>query len=148
MERVIRNILLMCACVCACACSESINDDEPEIQLSNISGVWQQTAFLCSDGYFVPVYGLDAIHYEFAQADNSGTQTYIQYTLNEQGNKDISKQGTWEYDPQTQSAHISEPRGWNLDIHFTFGEKNNATLEIQGRTPNSSSTVKVKRLTK
>jgi len=97
MERVIRNILLMCACVCACACSESINDDEPEIQLSDISGVWQQTAFLCSDGYFVPVYGLDAIHYEFAQADNSGIQTYTQYTLNEQGNKDISKQGTWEY---------------------------------------------------
>lgn len=147
MERVIRNILLICACVCACACTTD-GEDEPEIQLSDISGVWQQTAFLCSDGYFVPVYGLDAIHYEFAQADNFGIQTYIQYTLNEQGNKDISKQGTWTYDPQTQRAHIDEPRGWNLDIHFTFGEKNNATLDIKGRTANSSSTVKVKRLTK
>lgn len=147
MERVIRNILLICACVCACACTTD-GEDEPEIQLSDISGVWQQTAFLCSDGYFVPVYGLDAIHYEFAKADNFGIQTYIQYTLNEQGNKDISKQGTWTYDPQTQRAHIDEPRGWNLDIHFTFGEKNNATLDIKGRTANSSSTVKVKRLTK
>ena len=147
MQGIIRNILLICACVCACACTTD-GEDEPEIQLSDISGVWQQTAFLCSDGYFVPVYGLDAIHYEFAQADNFGIQTYIQYTLNEQGNKDISKQGTWTYDPQTQRAHIDEPRGWNLDIHFTFGEKNNATLDIKGRTANSSSTVKVKRLTK
>lgn len=147
MQRIIHNILLICACVCVCACAKD-GEDEPEIALSDISGVWQQTAFLCSDGYFVPVYGLDAMHYEFAKADNSGTCVYTQYTFDEQGNKDISKQGTWEYNPQSQTAHVAEPRGWNLDIHFTFDEKNNAILQIQGRTTNSSSTVKVKRLTK
>lgn len=147
MKRVIRNILLICACVCACACTKG-DDEEPTVQLSDISGVWQQTSFLSSGGYFVPVYGLDAIHYDFARPDESGVYVYTQYTLDEQGNKDISKQGTWTYDPLTQRAHIDEPRGWNLDIHFTFGEKNNATLDIKGRTANSSSTVKVKRLTK
>ena len=147
MQRIIRYILLLCACACVCACTKG-GEDEPEVQLFDISGVWQQTAFLCSDGYFIPVYGVDAIHYEFTISNGSGEYIYTQYTLNEQGNKDISKQGTWQYDPQTQRAHVAEPRGWDLDIYFTFNEKNNATLDIQGRTVNSSSTVKVKRLTK
>lgn len=142
MERVIRYILLLCACVCVCAC-EKASEDEPEIVLSDISGVWQETAYLCSDGYFVPVYGLDAVNYEFAIPN-----IYSQYTVDESGNKDIYKQGTWEYNPETQCAHVTEPRGWNLDIYFTFGEKNNATLDIRGRTTTSSSIVKVKRLTK
>lgn len=144
----IHNILLICACVCVCACTQSDNEDEPEIVLSDVSGVWQQTAYLCSDGYFVPVYGLDAIHYEFAQPDDSGQYIYTQYTLDESNNKNISKQGEWEYNPDTKCVHVAEPRGWNLDIYFTFGEKNTATLDIQGRTKNSSSIVKVKRLTK
>ena len=110
MQGIIRNILLICACVCVCACTKN-GEYEPEIQSPDISGVWQQTSFLCSGGYFVPVYGLDAMYYEFEQADNSGIQTYIQYTLNEQGDKDIRKQGTWEYNPQIQCAHITDPRG-------------------------------------
>lgn len=144
MQGVIRNILLICVCACACACTKG-GEDEPEIQLSDISGVWQQTAFLCSDGYFVPVYGFDAIHYEFARPDDSGQCVYTQYTVDGQGNKDISKQGVWTYDPTTSCAHVVEPRGWNLDIYFTFEQSNNATLEIHGRTQNSNSTVKVKR---
>lgn len=141
-------ILLVFACTFMFSCTQDNEGDAPQVQLSDISGVWQQTAYLCSDGYFVSIYGLDAIHYEFARPDTTGTLKYTQYTLDELGNKVISKEGTWEYDPQTQNAHVVEPRGWNLDIHFIFGEKNNATLEIKGRTVNSNSTVKVKRLTK
>lgn len=142
MERMIRNILLLIACVCACACAKD-GEDEPEIALFDVSGVWQETAYLCSDGYFVPVYGLGAMNYEFAIPN-----IYSQYTLDESGNKDVYKQGEWEYNPETKCVHVTEPRGWNLDIYFTFGEKNNATLDIRGRTTTSNSTVKVKRLTK
>lgn len=147
-RRIFHAILLVFACTFIFSCTQDNEGDAPQVQLSDISGVWQQTAYLCSDGYFVPIYGLDAIHYEFARPDTTGTLKYTQYTLDELGNKVISKEGTWEYDPQTQNAHVVEPRGWNLDIHFIFGEKNNATLEIKGRTVNSNSTVKVKRLTK
>ena len=149
MQRLIRYILLF-ACVCASACSESVIEEknDPELPGVGISGLWVQTAYLCSDGYFVAVNAPDAVHYEFARADENGEFIYTQYTVAENGERDISKQGTWTYDAQTQSAHITEPRGWNLDIHFTFEGERDAILKIKGRTANSSSTVKARVQTK
>lgn len=150
MERTINKFAALLLCLVAtlvCSCSES-SDEEPEIVLSDITGVWHQTAYLCSDGYFVPIYGFDANYYEFANANDSGQYIFTQYTLDESGDKDILKQGEWTYNPQTRCAHVEEPRGWNLDIYFTFEEKNNAVLEIHGRTATSSSTVKAKLATK
>ncbi len=150
MERIINKFAALLLCIVAtvvCSCSES-NDEEPEVALSDIAGVWHQTAYLCSDGYFVSVYGFDANYYDFAIPDESGQCIFTQYTLDESGNKEIIKQGEWTYNPETKCAHVEELRGWNLDIYFTFEEKNNAVLEIRGRTATSSSTVKAKLLTK
>lgn len=129
-----------------CACSDSNNEEEPQVQLSDISGVWSEYAYLCSDGYFVDISATGYnMYYEFAHPNN-----FVQYSFDQDGNKEIAKQGKWTFDPNTQTAHIDEPRGWNLDIKFEFAQSSSdeATLYIVGRTQNSNSTVKVKRIKK
>ena len=100
-------------------CSTDTGDDEELIDVSDAPGM---------------------VHYEFATPDN-----FTQYIIDEQGQKDIYSQGKWTFDPDTQSAHVEESRGWNLDIAFTFADTEHATMTIKGRTPQSNIIIKTKR---
>lgn len=141
-----RYIILLFVCLLSASCSkDTLENEEPQIVLSDISGVWSEYAYKCSDGYFVDISDTGYnMYYEFARPDK-----FTQYNIDENGNKEIAKQGTWTYNPETKIAHIEEPRGWNLDITFSFTESDdmyyNAILDIKGRTPASCSTIKAKR---
>lgn len=141
----IKFILLAAITMIFFACSKSDINEEPEIVLSDISGVWSEYAYLCSDGYFVDISDTGYnMYYEFARPN-----IFTQYSLDENGEKVIEKQGEWVYYPETRIAHIEEPRGWNLDISFTFidsGMTFHAIMDIKGRTNNSSSTIKAKKI--
>lgn len=138
-------IVLLCVCLLSFSCSKDTTEsEEPQIALYDISGVWSEYAYKCSDGYFVDISDTGYnMYYEFVRPDK-----FMQYNIDENGNKDIVKQGTWTYNPETKVAHIEEPRGWNLDITFSFIESDdmyyNAILDIKGRTPQSSSIIKAK----
>ena len=121
-------------------CSSS-DDDTPDVALSDISGVWLEYAYLCSDGYFVDISDTgDCIYFDFARPN-----TFNQYTIND-GQKEMSMQGTWTFNPETSMASIKEPRGWDLEISFTFKDANDATLYIKGKTDNQTRTIKAKRI--
>lgn len=141
----IKLILITAITMALFACSKSNINEEPETILSDISGVWSEYAYLCSDGYFVDIYDTGYnMYYEFARPN-----IFTQYSLNENGEKVIEKQGEWVYNPETRIAHIEEPHGWNLDISFTFidlGMTFHAIMDIKGRTNNSSSTIKAKKI--
>lgn len=137
-------LILALLCVLSVSCSkETLENEAPETVLSDIAGTWLQYAYLCSDGYFVDISDTGYnMHYEFTYPN-----TFTQYTVNEAGEKDIITQGEWVYNAETRVAHITEPKGWNLDIAFDFGVWDDsyiATMKIKGRTPTSSSTIKAK----
>lgn len=48
----IKLILITAITMALFACSKSNINEEPETILSDISGVWSEYAYLCSDGYF------------------------------------------------------------------------------------------------
>lgn len=147
MGKVIKMFFCVVLALCANSCSNTNDiEDEPQIVLSDISGVWLEYAYFCSDGYFVDISDTGYnMYYEFDVPN-----TFMQYTVDEDGVKHIKTQGEWTYDPQTQIAHIKEPRGWNLDIKFSFENVSNggdsATMIIKGRTDISSSIIKAKRI--
>ena len=123
-----------------CGCTSSV-DETPDVALSDISGVWLEYAYLCSDGYFVDISDTgDCIYYDFSHPN-----TFNQYTIND-GQKEMSMQGTWTFTPETSMAIIKEPRGWDLTISFTFKDANDATLYIIGKTDNQTRTIKAKRI--
>ena len=133
MQKVIQYIFLISAFILV-GCSKSDGELEPDTKLSTVAGTWLEYAYLNSDGYF-------AIPNQFTQ-----------YTINENGERDILHTGLWFYSVESQLISIKEERGWNLDISVEFdnGIQNDglchATFDIKGRTPNQSSTVKVKRI--
>lgn len=123
-----------------CGCTSSV-DETPDVALSDISGVWLEYAYLCSDGYFVDISDTgDCIYYDFSHPN-----TFNQYTIID-GQKEMSMQGTWTFTPETSMAIIKEPRGWDLTISFTFKDANDATLYIIGKTDNQTRTIKAKRI--
>ena len=133
--------LVLLATIMAGCSTDTGNDEEPKTLLCDISGVWVEYAYL-SDGVFIDVSDAPGmVHYEFAIPDN-----FTQYIIDEQGQKDICSQGKWTFDPDTQSAHVEESRGWNLDIAFTFADTEHATMTIKGRTPQSNIIIKAKRM--
>ena len=128
----------------ACSCSSSLNDggdDEPQVVLYDISGTWTEYAYKCSDGYFVDISGTGFV-YEFARPD-----AFTKYQIKD-GKNEILTQGKWTYHPETRTAEIKEPRGWDLTIKFDFSVNENATLYIIGKTANQNQTIKVKRTSK
>lgn len=132
--------LVLLATIMAGCSNDTGNDEEPKTLLRDISGVWVEYAYL-SDGLFIDVSDAPGlVHYEFAISDN-----FTKYIIDEQGQKDIYSQGKWTFDPYTQSAHVEESRGWNLDIAFTFEDTEHATMFIKGRTQQSNIIVKAKR---
>ncbi|MBR8725486.1 MAG: hypothetical protein MR982_03300 [Bacteroides pyogenes] len=142
--KILRTFILICACVCVCACSSN-EDEQPETQLSDISGVWIEYAYLCSGGYFVDISGDENMRYEFERPNK-----FTKYTIDKTMFKDVYTQGEWTFDAKKGVAYVTEPRGWNLEIRFTFlpvedGEYK-ARLDIKGKTNTSSSIVKVKRI--
>lgn len=139
----IKFILIAAITMMLFACSKSDINEEPGTVLSDISGVWSEYAYLCSDGYFVDISGTGYnMYYEFAIPNK-----FMQYTVNDAGEREIIKQGEWVYNTETNVAHVTEPQGWNLDITFNFGVLDDsyiATMKIKGRTPTSSSTIKAR----
>ncbi|MBQ4532984.1 MAG: hypothetical protein IJA24_07090 [Alistipes sp.] len=135
MERVIRNILLMCACVCACACSKD-GEDEPQddFTYTRIVGKWETTSYYTSGGYFVP--SMIDEYFEFTKG-----QTYTH------SNDGTVRTGTYFFDPDNNRLHCEESKGWNLEINVSFESDNKATFDITGRTPNQSKIIKVERKT-
>ena len=138
-------LALLCALSVSCSKDNTLDNEEPQTVLSDIAGTWFQYAYLCSDGYFVDISDTgDCAYYEFAYPN-----IFTQYTVNESGEKEIIKQGEWVYNAETKITHITEPKGWNVDIAFDFGVLNDsyiATMKIKGRTQNSSSTIKARLL--
>ena len=139
-------LCIMATIMCACSNNDVISEEEPETVLANVNGTWLEYAYLCSDGYFVDISDTDYnMYYDFAMPN-----IFTQYTIDKDGNKNIEKKGEWTYNPQTRIAHITEPRGWNLDITFSFGNDETgaytAIMDIKGRTPTSSATIKAKRI--
>lgn len=135
-------LILVLLCVLFVSCSkEASENEEPETVLSDVAGTWLQYAYLCSDGYFVDISDTgDEMLYEFVHPN-----TFTQYTVKETGEREIIAHGEWAYNAETRVAHITEPKGWNLDITFDFGVLNDsyiATMKIKGRT--SSSTIKAR----
>ena len=122
--------------------SETGGDEErkPTTMLSDISGVWVEYAYLCADGYFVDISGTG--YDVFFDFDFNGT--FTKYTVDSYGHKEMVTQGKWVFDANNQTAHIEEPKGWNLDVYFSFSDIDNATMTIKGRS--SSETIKAKKL--
>lgn len=150
MQRVIQYIFIICAFALSfSSCSKSSEEDEePQTKLSTIAGTWLEYAYLNSDGYFTDISNTGYnMYYEFAIPNK-----FTQYSINENGEKEISHTGTWGYSAESQHVYIEEERGWNLDISVEFDNdiKNDglfhATFDIKGRTPNQSSIIKVKRI--
>lgn len=150
MQRVIQYIFIICAFALSfSSCSKSSEEDEePQTKLSTIAGTWLEYAYLNSDGYFTDISNTGYnMYYEFAIPNK-----FTQYSINENGEKEISHTGTWGYSAESQHVYIEEERGWNLDISVEFDNdiKNDglyhAIFDIKGRTPNQSSTIKVKRI--
>ena len=147
MQKVIQYIFLISAFILV-GCSKSDGDLEPDTKLSTVAGTWLEYAYLNSDGYFTDISDTGYnVYYEFAIPNQ-----FTQYTINENGERDILHTGLWFYSVESQLISIKEERGWNLDISVEFdnGIQNDglchATFDIKGRTPNQSSTVKVKRI--
>lgn len=138
----IKFILIAAITMVLFACSKSDINEEPETILSDISGVWSEYAYLCSDGYFVDISDTGYnMYYEFARPD-----AFTKYQIKD-GEKEILTQGKWTYNPGTRTAEIKEPRGWDLTIKFDFAMLNGsyiATMKIKGRTPTSNSTIKAR----
>lgn len=150
MQRVIQYIFIICAFTLSfSSCSKSNEEDEePQTKLSTIAGTWFQYAYLNSGGYFTDISDTGYnMYYEFAQPNQ-----FTQYTIDVNGEKEIIHKGIWSYSAESQHIFIKEERGWNLDISVEFDNdvKNDdlyhATFDIKGRTPNQSSTIKVKRI--
>lgn len=150
MKRLIQNLFFVLVCVLPfSSCSTSDNEPEqPESESLDISGVWLEYAYMSSGGYFVDISDTGYnVYYDFEKPN-----TFTRYEIDENGNRDITKQGTWTFDPKTNVAFVEEPRGWNLEIKFTVlpneDGQETARLDIKGRTENSSSIVKAKRISK
>lgn len=123
-----------------CGCSSSDNEEQPT-QSHDITGVWLEYAYLCSDGYFVGISDTGYnMYYEFLQPN-----IFNQYEIVD-GDKVYHTQGTWTFNTETNTASIKEPRGWDLTISFTFKDANDATLYIIGKTENQTGTIKAKRI--
>lgn len=147
MQRMIQYLLFACMVLSLPSCSKS-DEEEPQIKLSTVAGTWLEYAYLNSGGYFTDISDTGYnMYYEFAIPNQ-----FTQYSINEKGEKEISHTGTWSYSTESQRIYIEEERGWDLDISVEFdnGAKNDglvhATFDIKGRTPISSSTIKVKRI--
>ncbi|MCM1165150.1 MAG: hypothetical protein NC110_00015 [Ruminococcus sp.] len=141
MNKIFTWVVLACACIAMCACSsDNASEDEPAVVLSTIAGQWDVTAY--KDGStFYP-----ATNPEYYLFEPNGAFTHIyEHTV------DLvdTTTGQYTYDPKTQSIHVDEPRGWNLDINVQFlsdtdgGYK--AIFDVKGRTPIQSKTVRVQR---
>ena len=145
MQKLLKIYWITLALLCLqmlCGCSSS-DDEEQPTQPHDITGVWLEYAYLCSDGYFVDLSNTGYnMYYEFVQPN-----VFNQYEIND-GNKDYHTQGTWTFNTETNTASIKEPRGWNLDIRFEFISDNDATLHITGRTTTSNKTIKARRINK
>lgn len=125
-----------------CGCSSSDNEEQPT-QPHDITGVWLEYAYLCSDGYFVDISDTGYnMYYEFLKPN-----IFNQYTILD-GVKDYHTQGTWTFDNISNVAKVIEPRGWNLNIRFEFISDNDATLYITGRTTTSNNIIKARRINK
>lgn len=124
------------------SCTKAEDEPEPSFDYSDISGVWYQYAYKCSDGYFVNIEGngLDE-YYSFGH-----TGEFEHYGIMADGQKDIHTTGKYTYNPQTHEIHVDEPRGWNLDINVVFDGENTAVFNIKGRTNNQSSTIRVRKI--
>lgn len=138
-------LMLLASMMAGCS-SDNVADDEAQVILWDISGIWVEYAYL-SDGIFFDISDAHAVtHYDFAVTNNPDNPfAFTQYTIDENGQKDIQSQGEWTFDMETQTAHVEESRGWNLDIAFAFSETDDATMTIKGRTSNSNRTIKAKR---
>ena len=147
MQKVIQYIFLISAFILV-GCSKSDGELEPDTELYTITGTWFEYAYLNSDGYFTDISDTGYnVYYEFAIPNQ-----FTQYTINENGERDILHTGLWTYSADSQHILIEEEHGWNLDISVEFDNdiKNDglyhAIFDIKGRTPNQSSIVKVKRI--
>lgn len=150
MKNTIQHIFFAFAC-CALllsSCSKSEDETEqPQTILSTVAGTWLEYAYLNSDGYFTDISGTGYnMYYEFAIPDQ-----FLQYTIDENGEKDVLHKGVWTYSAESQKVHIEEERGWNMDITVEYNNElgngiYTAVFDIKGRTQVQSSTVKVKRI--
>lgn len=141
-------IAITCCILLFSSCSKSDNEPElPQTALSTIAGTWLEYAYLNSDGYFTDISDTGYnMYYEFAIPDQ-----FMQYTIDEKGEKDILHKGTWTYSTELKTVHVEEERGWNLDISVEYNNElgnglYTAVFDIKGRTQVQSSTVKVKRI--
>ena len=145
MQKLLKIYWIALALICLqmlCCCSSSDNEEQPT-QPHDITGVWLEYAYLCSDGYFVDISNTGYnMYYEFVQPN-----IFNQYEIID-GDKNYHTQGTWTFDNISNVAKVIEPRGWNLDIRFEFISDNDATLHITGRTTTSNMTIKARRINK
>lgn len=145
MQKLLKIYWIALALICLqmlCGCSSSDNEEQPTPP-HDITGVWLEYAYLCSDGYFVGLSDTGYnMYYEFLQPN-----IFNQYDIVD-GDTVYHKQGTWTFDNISNVAKVIEPRGWNLDIRFEFISDNDATLHITGRTNTSNMTIKARRINK
>lgn len=145
MQKLLKIYWITPALICLqmlCGCSSSDNEEQPT-QPHDITGVWLEYAYLCSDGYFVDISDTGYnMYYEFLKPN-----IFNQYTILD-GDKDYHTQGTWTFDNISNVAKVIEPRGWNLNIRFEFISDNDATLYITGRTTTSNKIIKARRINK
>lgn len=134
-------VLLVGLCGGACSSSTDDSDDEPTVVLSTIAGRWNVTAY--QDGtHFIPATNPE--YYNFTP-DGDFTHVY-------EHTPDLidTTTGRYTYDPEKQSIHVDEPRGWNLDITVQFLSDSEggytAIFNVKGRTPAQSKVIRVQRL--
>ena len=141
-NKIAGGLVMLLVCLCGGACSSTTDDsgDEPAVALSTIAGRWNVTAY--QDGtHFTPATNPE--YYDFAP-DGGFTHVY-EHTA------DLidTTTGRYTYDPEKQSIHVDEPRGWNLDIAVQFLSDNDggykAVFNVKGRTPAQSKVVRVQR---
>lgn len=141
MNKLFTWIALAFVCIGVCACSsDKDSEDEPTVVLSSIAGQWDVTAYKDGTTYY------PATNTEYYLFEPNGAFTHVYEHTADLVDTTI---GQYTYNPESQTIHVDEPRGWNLDIAVQFlsdtdgGYK--AIFDVKGRTPIQSKTVRVQR---
>lgn len=126
-------IIIICFVLLGC----SSDSEEPEEinTYDDIVGKWTTTSYFSSGGYFVE--NNDGEFFDF-----KSDKTCVYFGGDALNTYDYYEYG---YSPSSKTIGLKHAKGWDLNIKVEFSNENEAIFYIDGKTSNSSKTIKVKR---
>lgn len=116
-------------------CSSDSEEPEEINTYDEIVGKWTTTSYFSSGGYFV---GNDDGEFFDFKSD----KTCVYFSGDVLNTYDYYEYG---YSPNSKAIALKHSKGWDLNIKVEFSNENEAIFYIDGKTSNSSKTIKVKR---